>query len=126
MSRPEQEVCSNRKLLMSFALAGDTAHDTLGAAWALFAWMLWPLQMLWDWIAPRLHRLILAVLRRHLHVPRHVAFIMDGNRRYARRHHMHQHDGHLMGFQKLEQVRTSEITLIERFWNGVCGCEWSA
>jgi ditrans,polycis-polyprenyl diphosphate synthase len=37
-------------------------------------------------------------------VPRHVAFIMDGNRRYARALGIGLGDGHSAGFEKLEQV----------------------
>ncbi len=38
-------------------------------------------------------------------VPKHVAFIMDGNRRYAKKNSMDRAEGHLMGFDKLAQVR---------------------
>ena len=34
-------------------------------------------------------------------VPRSIAFIMDGNRRYATNKSMKKHEGHEFGFQKL-------------------------
>jgi undecaprenyl pyrophosphate synthase len=37
-------------------------------------------------------------------VPRHVAFIMDGNRRYAKRHHVANITGHSAGFSTLQKV----------------------
>ncbi|RKP23707.1 dehydrodolichyl diphosphate synthase [Syncephalis pseudoplumigaleata] len=43
-------------------------------------------------------------LLRHGEVPRHIAFIMDGNRRYARKCSVTPGEGHHEGFQKLEQI----------------------
>lgn len=37
-------------------------------------------------------------------LPKHVALIMDGNRRYARFHHMKKIEGHRSGFEKLLEV----------------------
>lgn len=37
-------------------------------------------------------------------VPQHVAFIMDGNRRYAKREEMKTKEGHGKGFEKLTEV----------------------
>eukprot|EP00039_Didymoeca_costata_P013857 m.217324 g.217324 ORF g.217324 m.217324 type:complete len:132 (+) comp15885_c0_seq4:190-585(+) len=37
-------------------------------------------------------------------VPRHIAFIMDGNRRFARKRKMALRNGHAMGFEKLREV----------------------
>ena len=39
--------------------------------------------------------------------PRHVAFIMDGNRRYARNRGHDVSYGHRMGYRKLEEVRAT-------------------
>lgn len=42
--------------------------------------------------------------------PRHIAFIMDGNRRFARRRHWtSSFRGHLAGFRKLEQVGACHV-----------------
>lgn len=37
-------------------------------------------------------------------LPRHVAFIMDGNRRYAGKKMMEKIQGHIDGFEKLAEV----------------------
>lgn len=39
-----------------------------------------------------------------LSVPRHVAFIMDGNRRWARRRQLRTAEGHKMGYQALKNL----------------------
>ena len=47
-------------------------------------------------------------------VPQHVAFVMDGNRRYARKSHIETAEGHSMGFEALAKVnytRTLQGTL---------------
>lgn len=39
-----------------------------------------------------------------LSIPKHVGFIMDGNRRFAQAQGLEVGAGHLKGFEKLEQV----------------------
>ncbi|KAF4673980.1 hypothetical protein FOL47_009898 [Perkinsus chesapeaki] len=48
-------------------------------------------------------RFAIDILRRG-NVPEHVAFIMDGNRRYATSHHLPKVQGHRYGYEKLIQV----------------------
>ncbi|XP_014473865.1 PREDICTED: dehydrodolichyl diphosphate syntase complex subunit DHDDS [Dinoponera quadriceps] len=60
-----------------------------------------------SWIKERtlnwLQFLALKILRTG-HVPRHVAFIMDGNRRYANKKHVAKVEGHTKGFDKLAET----------------------
>ena len=46
------------------------------------------------------------VVRSGGNLPRHVAFIMDGNRRYARKQNVELAQGHLDGYRKLEEALT--------------------
>jgi len=50
-----------------------------------------------------IHRFCNNVLRAGS-IPRHVAFIMDGNRRFARKKNCAHVQGHLQGFDKLSEV----------------------
>lgn len=58
-------------------------------------------------------------------MPKHVAFIMDGNRRYAQKCHVERQQGHSQGFDKLAQVGrifvASELC-IKSWW---CVCQLS-
>ena len=46
-------------------------------------------------------------------IPKHVAFVMDGNRRYARLNHKAIQEGHSDGFVALRRVRFWDYTRIE-------------
>ncbi|CAG8507045.1 905_t:CDS:2 [Ambispora leptoticha] len=48
-------------------------------------------------------RLLIKVLRQGP-IPQHVGFVMDGNRRFAKKIQVQTGEGHYMGFQKLEEV----------------------
>lgn len=49
------------------------------------------------------HQLIIKVLKAGP-IPKHVAFIMDGNRRYAKKENIAKADGHAKGFDKLSET----------------------
>jgi ditrans,polycis-polyprenyl diphosphate synthase len=51
------------------------------------------------WLARRLAQLLLYAGP----VPRHVAFVMDGNRRYAERQGIARLDGHSHGYKKVRR-----------------------
>lgn len=50
-----------------------------------------------------MHRQIISTLKCG-RVPRHLAIIMDGNRRYAKDRHIKRQEGHMKGFDKLTEV----------------------
>jgi len=56
-----------------------------------------------------LHRQIISILKCGP-IPKHIAIIMDGNRRYAREKHVPRQQGHLKGFDKLTEVKTVDST----------------
>ncbi|KAF8269320.1 Decaprenyl diphosphate synthase-like protein [Lactarius quietus] len=61
----------------------------------------------------RVRRVFLAVLRAGP-IPQHVAFVMDGNRRYARVKGMKVIQGHVDGFVALRRVRRTRVPIGKR------------
>lgn len=59
-----------------------------------------------EWLTTQLKELLIGALRTGP-VPEHVAFVMDGNRRFARKNHMETVEGHNMGFEALAKVCAS-------------------
>lgn len=56
-----------------------------------------------EWGILQLRELLIGALR-HGPIPQHVAFIMDGNRRFARNHGIETLEGHNLGFEALAKV----------------------
>ena len=56
-----------------------------------------------EWALSCLRQLIIGALRQGP-IPQHVAFVMDGNRRFAKTHHIETLEGHSMGFEALARV----------------------
>lgn len=73
----------------------------------LLAALLW----LWTSLQKQFERLALAVLAAGP-VPQHVAYIMDGNRRFARARGQPPERGHYDGFESLKRVRIFLLLLI--------------
>ena len=43
-------------------------------------------------------------------IPKHIAFIMDGNRRFAKQNNLELGEGHIAGFESLGNVATSYLS----------------
>lgn len=56
-----------------------------------------------EWAVKQVRELLIGALKQGP-VPQHVAFEMDGNRRYARTHRMETVEGHHRGFEALARV----------------------
>ncbi|PWW77288.1 Prenyltransf-domain-containing protein [Tuber magnatum] len=56
-----------------------------------------------EWATMKLRELLINALRQGP-VPQHVAFVMDGNRRFARSNHIETVEGHNMGFEALAKA----------------------
>ncbi|KAK3314726.1 Decaprenyl diphosphate synthase-like protein [Apodospora peruviana] len=56
-----------------------------------------------EWATKRLRETVIGALRQGP-IPQHVAFVMDGNRRYARSHKIETVEGHNLGFEALARV----------------------
>ena len=56
-----------------------------------------------EWVAYQLHELAIGAVKQGP-IPKHVAFVMDGNRRFARNHKIETIEGHHLGFEALARV----------------------
>lgn len=56
-----------------------------------------------EWGVTQLRELLIGALRQGP-IPQHVAFVMDGNRRFARTHGIETIEGHNIGFEALARV----------------------
>ena len=64
----------------------------------------------WDYLKAALIAVLIAGFRASGPIPRHVAIIMDGNRRYAKKKGFtHVSEGHFEGAKTLEKVRNTYI-----------------
>jgi hypothetical protein len=72
-----------------------------------------PIQQYAHWLRDKaidhIQRVLLCVLKAGP-IPQHVAFVMDGNRRYARTKGMKVIQGHVDGFVALRRVRVSHAS----------------
>lgn len=56
-----------------------------------------------EWGINQLRELLIGALRQGP-IPQHIAFVMDGNRRFARTHKIETVEGHNLGFEALARV----------------------
>ncbi|KAB8337184.1 hypothetical protein FH972_021489 [Carpinus fangiana] len=56
-----------------------------------------------EWALSSVRDLLIGALKQGP-IPRHVAFVMDGNRRFARHHHIETVEGHNLGFEALARI----------------------
>lgn len=64
-----------------------------------------------EWAINKLRETLIGALSQGP-IPQHVAFVMDGNRRFARTHKIETVEGHNLGFEAL--VRVCSIFGLER------------
>ncbi|KAF3905370.1 hypothetical protein ABW21_db0201862 [Orbilia brochopaga] len=56
-----------------------------------------------EWLSLRIQEALIGALRQGP-IPQHVAFVMDGNRRFARQSHIETTEGHNLGFEALAKI----------------------
>lgn len=66
-----------------------------------------------EWAILQLRELLIGALRQGP-VPQHVAFVMDGNRRFARSHGIETVEGHNLGFEALARVHNARLIRDQR------------
>ena len=64
------------------------------------------------WTIRQLREILIGSLKQGP-IPQHVAFVMEGNRRFARNHHIETVEGHNMGFESLARVCCSPGALLQ-------------
>lgn len=64
------------------------------------------------WTIRQLREILIGSLKQGP-IPQHVAFVMDGNRRFARNHHIETVEGHNMGFESLARVSSGLGELLQ-------------
>jgi ditrans,polycis-polyprenyl diphosphate synthase len=62
-----------------------------------------------EWTSTQLKELFINSVKQGP-VPQHVAFVMDGNRRFARKNHIETVEGHNMGFEALAKVPFCQLS----------------
>jgi len=72
-----------------------------------------PFNKLWERFEDIYYKWCLNILKQK-EVPKHIGFIMDGNRRYARMNNINPYVAHLRGFESLEKVINPYHILIWR------------
>ena len=61
-----------------------------------------------EWGVNQVRELLIGALRQGP-IPQHVAFVMDGNRRFARSHKIETVEGHNLGFEALARVSSNPL-----------------
>lgn len=67
-----------------------------------------------EWALNQLREALIGAIKQG-RVPRHIAFVMDGNRRYARSRRIETVEGHNLGFEALARVSTCAISCSMRW-----------
>ncbi|KAI5287209.1 cis-prenyltransferase [Ascosphaera aggregata] len=65
-----------------------------------------------DWAINHCRELLINSLKQGP-VPRHIAFVMDGNRRYARNHRIEKIEGHNLGFEALARTQNIDHFILQ-------------
>ncbi|KAJ2501432.1 cis-prenyltransferase [Coemansia sp. RSA 1972] len=100
-----QSVDGNAMVPVSWEDMQDTKTQIVSGLRKPISWLPFhtPCNKVLDYVS-QTTRLILVRILRQGHIPAHISFIMDGNRRYARTRHRLATSGHLSGFHNLTRV----------------------
>ena len=97
---------NTRRVTFRSAISSQFSHAASLSMFLLRGW-----QWLQNTLASKVQNFMLKILAAGP-IPKHIAFVMDGNRRYARMNHKEVQQGHSDGFIALRRVSWNQAVLL--------------